>query len=72
MLQLHSAGFLVGLPFWCIGALGAVLLILDKAFCSRAAVVNCSACTYDLTGITGPCPECGATPKPKSTRSRVE
>ena len=46
-------------------ALGAVWLAGRRA-ATRASHGLCPSCGYDLTGITGPCPECGATHDPDS------
>jgi hypothetical protein len=49
----------VGLPFWCVGAVGSCLLVAGRFAHPRASVRTCWMCGYDLSGLTGPCPECG-------------
>lgn len=62
------------IPLWSIGVPLLIAGGVSTMHRRRTALQGplCPACGYDLTGIAGPCPECGATPTPKSTRSRVE
>ncbi len=58
------------LPLWVpAAASGALLVGFWRARVRqrrRAMVGRCPRCAYDLTGITGPCPECG-----KALRARA-
>jgi hypothetical protein len=63
------------LPLW-IPAAGAALTLGAVSFVSRrertrAGAGHCSFCAYDLSGITGPCPECGSEREPDARRGRV-
>jgi len=55
--------FDVFVPLWIPGAAAAILLA-PTWFAAhrerrRCQLHSCTTCRYDLTGITGPCPECG-------------
>lgn len=54
------------LPIWPAAAIAAIVLIgtgvTGRGGRIRARGCRCKACAYDLTGITGPCPECGKEP----------
>lgn len=67
------AGFwAILIPLW-IPAGGASIVLGSAFFISRRERIrvqdgHCPSCGYDLTGITGPCPECGAMQRLDSTR----
>ncbi|HZW06480.1 MAG TPA: hypothetical protein VFF65_05100 [Phycisphaerales bacterium] len=50
------------MPLWVPAMVASAVLggmCLRDLVIGRAAAGCCRACAYDLTGITGPCPECG-------------
>jgi hypothetical protein len=58
--------YVIQLPMWIPMAFAGVALVTSAALwrrdCSyntRARRGRCLSCGYDLSGITGPCPECG-------------
>jgi hypothetical protein len=61
--RLWSPGLMV-VPLWIPVAFSAVGLsrglVLERRPRKLAMLGHCRACGYDLTGITGPCPECGS------------
>jgi hypothetical protein len=58
------------IPLWSIGTPmligGGASVITRRREAARRLAGQCSACTYDITGITGPCPECGREQEPKA------
>lgn len=60
----------VAIPLWAIAVpfvLGAVWFFWRGR---RPLPGHCRKCGYDLTGITGPCPECGLEERGSVSQSR--
>lgn len=60
--SLNPTGPAFVLPMWiplAISIVLACLVVARLASAPRRSAENCVSCAYDLTGITGPCPECG-------------
>ncbi len=58
----------VMVPYWALMVVSALpaavwLAVLGLRRLRRVPKGHCHKCSYDLGGITGPCPECGATPE---------
>jgi len=53
-------------PLWMPAAASALVLapgmVMSRARLGRSRGGHCGSCGYDLTGITGPCPEFGKKP----------
>jgi hypothetical protein len=56
--------FYIRLPFWMPAATAAVVLafawLMGRSDTRRHRAGLCPSCSYDLIGLTGPCPECGS------------
>jgi hypothetical protein len=53
----------IHLPLWIPASAAAIVLVplglVEMTTRRRLREGACRSCAYDLTGITGPCPECG-------------
>ncbi|HZW06485.1 MAG TPA: hypothetical protein VFF65_05125 [Phycisphaerales bacterium] len=63
LLGQQTANRVLLAPIILVGALAGIAFIIGRIVRRRsrrqARVITCPSCAYDLTGITGPCPECG-------------
>lgn len=61
--QLPPGLWLMELPLWVPTLAAALVLVpvwaIRRTARKRFGAGRCGQCAYDLTGITGPCPECG-------------
>jgi len=62
-------GLLVDAVTYGAVALGLVELVRLARRTRRSSHGRCRSCGYDLAGINGPCPECGAVPRPRVRRA---